>query len=511
MQSAYVSLLRPVGAVFAGALATLAFAPYGYWPLTTLSVALLLWLLMEQSPKHAAIVGFSWGMGLFVTGISWVHVSIADFGGLPVILGWLMMAVLIAYLALFPALFGYLFRRLFSTLPPAYQLLLWAPILWLLLDWLRGWLFTGFPWLWLGYSHINGPLAPLAPLAGVEAITLAIVFFSACLVLLLKYRQKTALLVAGLLSLCVALSSLPTWVSPNSDNPIDVALIQGNIAQELKWVPSQRWPTLMRYADLSRENWDADIIVWPEAAIPALEEEVGMFLSRMDDAARLNNTTLITGVLDHVGNNVFYNNILTLGNNGLRAYDYETAQRYSKHHLLPFGEFVPFESFLRPLAPIFNLPMSSFSRGDYIQPNLVAGDTHIAPALCYEVAFNEQVRRNVTDETDILLTLSNDAWFGTSIGPYQHLEIAQMRALELGKPMIRATNTGITVLIDHDGKISASAPQFQQTVLRDTLITTTGQTPYHRYGSRPIQIYLLIMLGILLFKQRQQHLAACCQ
>ncbi len=511
MHSTFAKYLRPLGAVFSGALATLAFAPYHWWPMAILSITVLLGCLHKLSPRHGALIGFLWGLGQFGSGISWVHVSIANFGGVPFLVGWLMMGLLIAYLALFPAAFGFAYRSLFKHISHGVRLLILAPILWLLLDWLRGWLFTGFPWLWLGYSQTEGPMAPIAPVLGVEGITVAIVILAASIIYWVIERRHAILFLPAAIVLITALGHQQQWVTPNEDAPIDVAIIQGNIAQELKWLPSQRWPTLMLYADLTRENWDADIVIWPEAAVPALEEEVSLYLERLDTTAKQNNTTLMTGVLDHVGNSVFYNNILTLGDNGQEQYKYNDAQRYSKHHLLPFGEFVPFEDILRPLAPIFNLPMSSFSRGDYIQPNLQAGDYLIAPALCYEVAYNEQVRQNVSTDTDVLLTLSNDAWFGASIGPHQHLEIAQMRALELGKPMIRSTNTGISALIDHHGRITATIPQFEQAVLRDTLITTSGQTPYHKHGSMPLWVTILLGLGFLMLREKQGKVPSCCQ
>nr|WP_246616364.1 apolipoprotein N-acyltransferase [Thaumasiovibrio subtropicus] len=511
MPVSLIKYLRPLGAVFSGAIATFSFAPYHWWPLAIVSTTVLLLCLHKQSAKQGALIGLLWGLGQFGTGISWVHVSIANFGGVPLLVGWFMMALLIGYLALYPAAFGYLYNRFFRQLSSPLRLVLFAPILWLLLDWLRGWFLTGFPWLWLGYSQTEGPMAPIAPILGVEGITVAIVVISAALAGIIAEKRYRLISAPLLIATMTFVSHQTQWVTPEPERKVDIAIIQGNIAQELKWLPSQRWPTLMTYADLTRKNWQADIVIWPEAAIPALEEEVAMFIGRMDSAAKLNEATLITGVLDHVGEQVYFNNILTIGENGQDEYTYETAQRYSKHHLLPFGEFVPFESILRPLAPIFNLPMSSFSRGDYIQPNLIAGENQIAPALCYEVAYNEQVRRNVTADTDILLTLSNDAWFGASIGPHQHLEIAQMRALELGRPMIRSTNTGISALINHKGQIIATIPQFEQTVLRDYLVPTVGQTPYHRYGSMPLWIASLLGLGLLLVAQRKQKPATCCQ
>lgn len=191
----------------------------------------------------------------------------------------------------------------------------------------------------------------------------------------------------------------------------------------------------------------------------------------------------------------FFNNVLVLGQNGQGPYDYDTVKRYSKHHLLPFGEFVPFGDLLRPIAPFFNLPMSSFERGEFIQPNLVAYHRHLLAALCYEIIFSEQVRQNVTDDTDFILTLSNDAWFGKSIGPLQHMEIAQMRALELGKPLIRATNNGVTAVTDYKGQIIKQVPQFQTETLKAEVTSTSGNTPYRTLGSWLLYIWSILGLG----------------
>lgn len=502
-KKSFFSLGRLLLAVPAGAIATLTFAPYNYWLLAPVSIALLLWLLQEQTVKRSGLIGFLWGLGLFGTGISWVHVSIDTFGGMPKIASVFLMSSLISYLALYPAAFGALFNR-FNRGRPFHQLMLSGPVIWLLLDWVRGWALTGFPWLWMGYGQIDSPLASLAPILGVEGITLALVLISGALVASVVYRNWKPLMVPVLIMALTWAASTVSWVVPDPTKNLDVALIQGNVPQELKWLPSERWPTLMKYTDLTRENWDADIIVWPEAAIPALEAHLPTFLQNLDSAARNNNSTVITGVLDQKEDGQYFNNILTLGKNAYGPYQYDKATRYSKHHLLPFGEFVPFGDLLRPIAPLFNLPMSSFSRGDLVQPNLEASGYSIAPALCYEVAFSEQVRKNVNIDTELLLTLSNDAWFGTSIGPFQHMEIAQMRALELGKPLIRSTNTGITAVVDHTGQIIKQIPQFETAVLRATITPTEGLTPYTTLGSWPLYFYSLwsLTLSMILIRRR---------
>ncbi|MCA2016507.1 apolipoprotein N-acyltransferase [Vibrio tritonius] len=495
-------LKRPLAAAFIGALTTLAFAPYQYWPMAILSPMLLLLLLEQRSIKQAAWIGFFWGLGQFSTGISWVHVSIDTFGGMPEIATIALLSLLFAYLALYPALFAWLLNR-FAAHSGRTRFFIMAPALWLICDLLRGWVFTGFPWLWLGYSQIDSPLASFAPIGGVELLTFLVVLCGSSLAyMVLKRTWRIAMIPLVLLAAGFGLKSAQ-WVTPDPNRVASIALVQGNIDQALKWLPNQRWPTLMKYVDLSRENWDADVIIWPEAAIPAIEYEVRPFLTNLDHAARINNSSIITGVINLDEQKHFYNSILTLGKTPSDGYHYDIDARYHKHHLLPFGEFVPFESLLRPLAPLFNLPMSSFSAGDYIQPNIIANGFSFAPALCYEIVFGGQVRANVNETTDFILTLSNDAWFGHSIGPLQHMEIAQMRALELGKPVIRSTNNGVTAITDYKGHIAYTIPQFETGVLKADVPTTQGVTPYYIWGSWPLYMWIVVTIGWALRRRYQ--------
>ncbi|WNJ95797.1 apolipoprotein N-acyltransferase [Vibrio ruber] len=502
--SNYSRFTRPLMAVFSGAIGSFSFAPYAWWPLAFFSLYFLFLLLYQRSAKQAFLTGLFWGLGFFGHGVYWIHVSIDTFGGVPKVVSILLMGLLSAYLALYPALFGCVLNRYFPR-ASAQRYLLVIPALWLISEWLRGWVFTGFPWLWLGYSQIDTPLANYAPIGGVELITLAIAVISAAMTYLTLQRQWLALLIPfGIYGVAVCLNAVQ-WVSPQPARQTTVALVQGNIDQALKWRPSERWPTLMKYADYTQENWDADIIIWPEAAIPAFEHELPEYLSTLDGLARENHSALLTGILSRPDKQTFYNSILALGQ-GTPAYPSANRPKYEKHHLLPFGEFVPFEQWLRPLAPLFNLPMSSFSPGPYIQPNIQANGRFFVAALCYEIVFNEQIRENITDQTDFLLTLSNDAWFGRSIGPLQHMEIARMRALELGIPLIRSTNNGVTAITDYRGKITYRLPQFEAGVLKATLTPTQGETPYRRLGSWPLYgwIALSLCLGLLTRRSRDE-------
>ena len=310
-----------------------------------LSIIGLFLLLNQQSPKASALIALAWGLGHFGTGISWVYVVIEKFGGLPTPVGLVLIGLLILYLALYPALFGYLINK--PKLPRVQTYLLLAPSLWLLIDWLRGVMFTGFPWLWAGYSQIESPFAGFAPVFGVQGITLAIVLFAGAITLCLLEKKPYYLLLSAALVAVGLTGKQIQWVE-KTGNEVDVAMIQGNVPQELKWLPEYRWPTLLSYQDMTRANWDADLIIWPEAAVPAFENELPLFISRLDSAAFNNNTAIITGILDRDDNGKYFNNVITLGKNGTPGYQYPAPQSYSKHHLLVFGEFVLLKIYSAP-------------------------------------------------------------------------------------------------------------------------------------------------------------------
>jgi apolipoprotein N-acyltransferase len=496
----FSKITRLVLAAFVGFTTALAFAPYNLWPIAILSPAILLLLIHQQTAKQASAIGFMWGFGFFSFGISWVHVSIDTFGGMPKIASIALMALLASYLALYPALFTGLLNRFFPKVNLT-RFILAAPTLWLISEWLRGWVMTGFPWLWLGYSQIDSPLKNLAPVGGVDLVSFACLLIAGPIAYSLLTKRWKALLVPVIIAAVSASLNSVHWVELNPASTTKFAIIQGNITQSLKWNPEQRWPTLNTYSDLSEENKDADIIIWPEAAIPAFQSELPNYLRDLDAFAKQNRTTIITGILNRPTQEVFFNSVLTLGNNGTPEYQYRPDELYHKHHLLPFGEFVPFEEWLRPIAPLFNLPMSSFSAGAYLQPNILASGRHLVAALCYEIIFNQQVKDNLTDQTDFILTLSNDAWFGHSNGPVQHMQIARMRALELGKPLIRSTNNGITAVTNYRGDIIKSIPAFKTAVLKAEVTSTTGQTPFKKLGTWPLYLWGVLSMIVALYRQ----------
>ncbi len=500
-----------------GFLLVFAYAPFSYWWLALILPAVPLQQINTNSPKQAAKKLAIFAFGWFSSGISWVHVSIDQFGGLPLIISVLLMLALCAYLSIYPALAGYLTAR-FSRKK---QVNLWLlPPLWLFCEFLRSVILTGFPWLSFGYSQINSPLAAFAPVTGEIGITAIVLLINICWVKCFEvYSQSVQTNTARyanisnpkalwvpviplmLIALTTTVLSQITW-SKLTGKTAKIALVQGNIAQSIKWQPEQEWPTMLKYLDLTRVNYDADIIVWPESAIPALEPAVQDYLSTVNSSALLNNSAIITGLINYnFESKEYFNALLVLGKKNTedeQGYYYNHSNRYYKHHLLPIGEFVPFQEILRPLAPFFNLPMSSFTAGSYVQPNLIANNYHILPLNCFEIAFPKQLAANYTKKTDMILTVSNDAWFGDSHGPHQHFEIARMRALEFGKPLIRATNNGVTGIINHQGEVTSIAPQFEEIVLKGEVALVKGETPYSQWAN--LMLWLMILLPITVMK-----------
>ena len=511
-----------------GAINTLAYSPFDWWWLPIFSLVPLLLLSNNRSPTQAAKMGFCYGIGWFTAGLSWVHVAIADFGEMPLILSLLLLFILCAYLALFPALALWITSHLKSKF--SHWVLVPA---WIFSEQLRSILLTGFPWLSLGYSQTSSPLAGFAPIIGelgIQAIILVMAMTISLFIRRISANPNTfktnSLIYSGLLLIPLVLGHALQKVNWELDGDskgreVTVALVQGNIAQSIKWQPDNELPTMMLYSTLTEPLWSqSDLIIWPEAAIPKLEILSTEFLLEMDRIATMNNSALITGIVNYSpSSQQAFNSLITLGvkqNAGaIKSNDADiTAQghyywghnnRYNKHHLLPIGEFVPFESFLRKLGPIFNLPMSSFNRGHFIQDNLIANDIHLAAAICFEIAFPRQLAANIHDNTDAILTVSNDAWFGNSHGPWQHLQIAQMRALEFAKPVIRATNNGVSAIIGNDGTVIAQLPQNQKDSLVSKLNLISTLTFYQQWRDIPLysffSLWLLIIYLIKRFKK----------
>jgi len=487
-------------ALAAGALTTLSLAPFDFWPLALLSIALLYLGLGEATPKQAAQRGWCYGFGLFASGVSWVYVSIHDFGAASPALAGLLTLGFVAGLALFFALLGWLWARLLRNRHTPLGDALAFAALWLALDALRGWILTGFPWLYSGYSQLDGPLAGLAPIGGIWLLTFVIALSAALLVALPRLLADKRRLVAGIVLLIAPwLAGLAlqghAWTTAKGE-ALSVAAVQGNVEQSMKWDPKKLEMQLLLYRDMTFRSRPAQLIVWPETAVPILKEHAEGYLSMMAGFAEQRDAALITGVPvrqpNADGELRYYNGLTTAG---------DGAGVYLKQKLVPFGEYVPLQDLLRGLIAFFDLPMSDFARGEPGQPLLQAKGLQIAPYICYEVVYPE-FAAGLAAQSDLLLTVSNDAWFGRSIGPLQHLQMAQMRALEAGRWMIRATNNGITVLIDPQGRITEQIPQFEQAVLYGEVTPMQGLTPYLRWRSWPLIAICTLLLGWALLRRK---------
>ena len=433
---------------------------------------------------------------MFGAGISWVYVSIHDFGFTGVPLAIVMTSLFVIFLSLVFSLPYFLYRKYAysNAIPGA---LIFAA-LWVFGEWLRAWLFTGFPWLYLGYAHIDSPLSGYAPIGGVfllsfvGAITAALIakaiitIFSRTYRITLLMQQSAAIVV---LWCGGALLGNIEWTKATGEQQ-SVAIIQPNVSLFKKWDPFSHPEILRELIDAARMHRDADIQIWPEAAIPTLYHNSERFLDAVNQG--FSNTNIFTGILfDEESSYEVYNSIIGLG---------KAEGRYFKQKLVPFGEYVPFEDQLRGLIDFFNLPNSVIRRGPYLPNALQAtrtDDSHyiIAPFICYEVVYPDFVASNAKD-AELLFTISNDAWFGKSAGPHQHFEMVRMRALENQKDIIRSTNTGISAIVNHRGEITVSAEQFIKTSVTGKVELRQGQTPFNRFGSTPI-LSLCILLCAL--------------
>lgn len=458
-----------------GAAAVFCFAPFGFWWLA-FPVCLGLFLRLRQAVgmRRALRIGGSFGLGFFLAGVSWIYVSLSVFGGMP---GWLAgfaTFLFCATMALYFVLFAGVFKRWQPVGIVAQALFFGA--LWMLFDWLRGWLFTGFPWLALGYSQVNGPIAGFAPLLGVYGLSLIVATVAA---LLAQWRAGLPVLLVVLLAgFCLKQIA---WTTPVG-KPVSVALVQGNVAQEMKWEPSHFIRTLHLYRDLVREH-PAALTVLPETAVPAFFDQLPPeFVADLKRDAQRQGGDLIMGAVTG-DSRAYWNTAVTLGAS--------PTQSYSKHHLLPFGEFIPsgFSWFLQ----LARIPMSEFSRGPEQQPPFAIAGQQVAADICYEDVFGEEIIRALPAAT-MLVNISNTAWFGHSLAQPQHLQISQMRALETGRPMLRATNTGMTAVIRPDGEVQAVLSPFVTDVLEAQVQGYSGLTPYARGGNWGALLLALVLL-----------------
>jgi len=473
-----------------GAALALAFAPFNLWPLAILCPAALLLLWHGASPRQAAKRGFWFTAGLFLAGTYWIYHSVHVIGNAPIWVALFLMVAMIAILSAYSALFGYVQARWFPRAGLARGILL-LPASWVLVEWFRGWFLSGFPWLAVGYTQLDTPLAPLAPVVGVYGVSFCVMVSAGSLAALVWVpgRSRVIALLAAVLPWAAGLALQGREWTTVAGEPISVAIVQGAVPQSVKWSVEQRDSTLDLYRGLTQPHLGTRIILWPEAALPDLAHSLVDYLQSLWGEARNSGSDVVMGLLrqDPQTGQVF-NGVLAMG---------QEAEWYDKRRLVPFGEYFPVPSFVRQWMKLMNLPNSDISAGPEGQPPLHVAGQALGVTICYEDAYGS-MQLDVLREATMLVNVTNDAWFGDSTAPHQHLQISRMRALEAGRSLLRGANDGITALIAHDGTVLSTLPQFRPGVLTGSVVPRTGLTPYARTGNLPVLcVCFLIVLGSL--------------
>lgn len=496
-------LFRMLLALGAGAATILAFAPFGFWPLQMATLALLCHLLLAApSVKRSALLGWAFGFGWSVCGVYWLFISMHRYGGLP---SW-MAALAVGLMALLLGAFAALALAGSAWLRQRWQLsalvlaLLVFPSLWALSEWLRGWIFTGFPWVVSGYAHSASPLAGFAPIIGVYGLGWLTALVAACIALL--PIKKMPIVIAVAILAAGSLLSQIKWTAPQGQ-PLQVRLLQGNVPQEMKFDSEQIGHSLRLYYE-SITAAPADLIATPETAIPLLAQQLPPdYLPRLSDFARQSNSHLALGLPLGNGPQQYANSMIGIAPDASRY-------RYDKHHLVPFGEFIP--TGFRWFVDLMQIPLGDFTRGAALQAPFAVKDQWLLPNICYEDLFGEEIADQLAashfsgqPSASILLNMSNIGWFGDSLALPQHLQISQMRSLETGRPMLRATNTGVTAVINPQGKVMAQLPPFTRGTLAATVQGTGGMTPYILYGNGSVVGLAWLALAAAWFSGRKRR------
>jgi apolipoprotein N-acyltransferase len=477
-----------------GMLFPFAFSPFDVFWMPLFSLALLFWSWLNATPNQAFFRGYLFGVGQFGVGISWIYISMHDYAAANVLAAGLLSAIFILFLALYPALTGWLSSYLFAKTSKRIRLVIVFPGLWILCEWFRSWFLTGFAWLETGSSQVDTVLGQgVAPIAGVYGAGLAVAVMSGAALLTITSRGSARYACLPLFLIIPAASyglSKIEWTHPIGE-PFSVALLQGNVSQDVKWQAESQRETLMLYRDLTHQNLDARLVIWPETAIPAFYHQVKeVFLNNLQQEAHARGSDVLIGIpyLDFTDNH-YYNALMSLG---------ERQGWYFKRHLVPFGEFLPLRPVLGFLLDILRIPMADSTRGSPQQSPLMAAGFLFAPSICYEDIFADDSRFGLP-QAAYMVNVTNDAWFGHSIAPFQHLQMARLRALEAGRYLLRASNTGVTAIISDRGRIVREAPLFARTALRGSVQPMAGSTPYVQFGNVLVTLPLLIVLGLVLF------------
>ena len=482
-------------AFIAGMLLALSFAPIGWWPLAILAPALLMWLWDGAKPRRAAVLGFWFNAGTFFVGTYWLYIAIKEIGHAPLLLALFLMVGLVAIMGAYHALLGWLVAKF---LPPrgALRWLVAIPGAWLLIEWWRSWFLSGFGWLALGYAHTDNWLGGLAPVVGQFGLGLLTLVLAGALVTLLLGEKRSRIVAGGVFvaiwGLAFALRDVE-WTQPYS-RPIEVAVVQGAIPQDEKWIEEYLEKIIDIYRTRTREAHGADLIVWPESAVPDLANNNIEFYREVYQEASAHGSSLMVGTLRaeanaKTGEEEYFNSVLSMDKStpGVGWHD--------KYHLVPFTEFVPVPGLVRQWLRLQGLPYSDFNRGAAQQAPLETAGQRVAATICYEDAYGATQLPALRTAT-LLVNVTNDAWFGHSTARYQHLQISRMRALEAGRPMVRAANDGVSAVIGAHGEIVKTAPEYEANVMRARIQPRIGLTPYAHAGNWPV-VTLSLVFGLI--------------
>jgi apolipoprotein N-acyltransferase len=490
-------LARPLAAFAVGGALNFAFAPVAWWPIGVLGPAALFALIRGLPPRRAGWTGAAYGAGLFAFGTYWLYTCLHIFGGVPVWLTILLQVGLVGLMSAYPAALCFLANRFWLQPGPTRDWLV-LPALWVLLEWLRGWVLSGFPWLSLGYAFIDSSLSGWAPLLGVYGVTWAAASAGVALHIVFSSgvdvsRRLISLAVMLVLFLAPVAAARRDWTHAIGPR-IPIAAVQGAVSQDQKWQGKNRAATLIRYSTLTDQAWGARLIVWPESALPVLANNIEDYLRNLQDKGRRHGADFAIGLVNYQPEtHRYYNGLLVLGESG--------NGWYYKRHLVPFGEYFPVPAFVRAWMRLMSLPYDDISPGSEQQPVLTAAGQKLGVTICYEDSFGSDQLR-VLRAASLLINVTNNAWYGDSTAPHQHLQISRMRALEAGRYLIRAANDGITAAIGPHGEIAARLPQFTEGVLRVEVQPMAGLTPYARVGNYPVVLGAAAMLGLAIWRRR---------
>ena len=466
----------------AGSAFSLSLSPFDFWIVAFVSPAILYLLTRDGSVFISVSIFYAFTLGTFLFGVHWIFFSINDYGHASIFLsaGLVLLFVVLYSSVILPG--AYIYARFYRGSDNLAMLAFIS--VWVASEWIRSWLLTGFPWLYLGYGAMGSWLENFSPLLGVFGVSFVCLYIS--LNLLKLFQKKIDRHFYFTIFLLLLSPLLERWSFTDVTGNLSASLLQGNVDQNTKWRPENRRQIFGQYVDLSTSEYGRDLIVWPEASLTFLKESIVSELTAYGKNLDDEGSGLILGIPSLTEDGYFQNTLFGIG---------KAEGAYIKRRLVPFGEFVPMEKHLRGIISFFDLPMSRNIPGPSVQSPLAINGKDISSSICYEIAYPDLVR-NADNDPAFILTVSNDTWFGSSIGPWQHLQLARMRALENERMLIRATNNGITAVVSSRGQVLASLPQFTTGVLRYDLEMRSGKTPFQRFGSWPI---LFIVVAILVF------------